>query len=229
MTLRIIGFAIVLLLVGVLGVFLWFRQASQPVHEGTVRVPLLHQALRIERDEHGIPHVIAASEHDAAFGLGYAHAQDRLWQMEMNRRVAAGRLSEVVGPAALDTDRFLRTVGIRRAAERIYANLDDEHRTLADAYAAGVNALLTVRSGPLPVEFLLTRASQPEPWTAVDSIGWSLIMAWDLARDSHTMELRRLELAQRFLLAELNDIYPPYPGGRSPVTADYPEMYRLMG
>ncbi|HEX5639068.1 MAG TPA: penicillin acylase family protein [Burkholderiaceae bacterium] len=227
--LRIAGFAVVLLLVGVLGVFLWFRQASLPVHEGVVRVPFLQQAVRIERDEHGIPHVIGASELDAAFGLGYAHAQDRLWQMEMNRRVAAGRLSELLGPAALDADRFLRTLGIRHAAERIYAGMDGEDRMLADAYAAGVNAFLAVRSGPLPVEFLLTRAPRPEPWTAADSIGWSLIMAWDLARYSHTMELRRLALAQRFSLAELNDIHPPYPGGTSPPTADYTEMYRLMG
>ncbi len=227
--LRIIGFAMVPLLVGILGLFLWFRQASQPVHEGTVRVPMLRQSVRIERDEYGIPHVIAASEHDAAFGLGYAHAQDRLWQMEMNRRIAGGRLSEILGPAALDTDRFLRTLGIRRAAERIYAGLDEEDRALADAYAAGVNGFLAVRSGPLPVEFLLTRAPAPEPWTAIDSIGWSLIMAWDLARYSHTMELRRLELAQRFSLAELNDIHPPYPGAAPPATADYTEMYRLMG
>jgi penicillin amidase len=227
--LRVVGFAVALLLVAALGLFLWFRQASQPLHEGTLRVPLLQQPMRIERDEHGVPHVIAASEHDAAFGLGYAHAQDRLWQMEMNRRVAAGRLSEILGPAALDTDRFLRTLGIRRAAERIYSRMAEEHRTLADAYAAGVNAFLAVRSGPLPAEFVLTRAPSPEPWSAVDSIGWSLIMAWDLARYSHTMELRRLELAQRFSLAELNDIHPPYPGGRAPATADYTEMYRLMG
>jgi penicillin amidase len=227
--LRIAGFVTALLSVGVLGLFLWFRQASQPVHEGTMRVPLLQQAVRVERDGHGIPHVIAASEHDAAFGLGYAHAQDRLWQMEVNRRIAAGRLAEILGPAALDTDRFLRTLGIRRAAERIYAGFDDENRTLADAYAAGVNAFLATRGGPLPVEFVLTRAPAPEPWTAVDSIGWSLIMAWDLARYSHAMELRRLELAQRFSLAELNDIYPPYPGEAPPATADYTEIYRLMG
>jgi penicillin amidase len=227
--LRIIGFALLLLLVAALAVFLWFRQASQPVHEGRMRVPLLQQPLRIERDEHGIPHVIAASEHDAAFGLGFAHAQDRLWQMEMNRRTAAGRLAEILGGGALETDRFVRTVGIRRAAERIYSNLEPELRGLVDAYAAGVNALLAARSGPLPVEFFLTGAPAPEPWTAVDSIGWSLIMAWDLARYSHAMELRRLQLAQRFSLAEINDIYPPYPGESAPATADYVELYRVMG
>jgi penicillin amidase len=226
---RIIGFVLALSVVGGIALFLWFRQASQPTHEGTIRVPLLQQSIRIERDEHGVPHVIAASEQDAAFGLGYAHAQDRLWQMEMNRRIAAGRLSEVLGPAALDTDKFLRTVGIRRAAERIQAGLDAESRAIADAYSAGVNAFLATRGGPLPVEFLLTRAAAPEPWTAVDSIGWSLIMAWDLARYSQAMELRRLELARRFSLAELSDIYPPYPGYGPPVTADYVELYRLIG
>jgi penicillin amidase len=227
--LRITGFAVVLLLVAVLAAFLWFRQASQPVHEGRLRVPLLQQSLRIERDESGVPHVIAASEHDAAYGLGYAHAQDRLWQMEMNRRTAAGRLAEILGRGALETDRFLRTIGVRRTAERIYSNMDPEQRGLVDAYAAGVNAFLAARSGPLPAEFFLTGAPAPEPWTAVDSIGWSLIMAWDLARYSHTMELRRLQLAQRFSVAEINDIYPPYPGASPPVTADYAELYRVMG
>jgi len=227
--LRVLGLVVALLIVGALALLLWFRQASQPLHEGTLRVPLLQQPLRIERDANGIPHVIAASEHDAAFGLGFAHAQDRLWQMEMNRRIAAGRLSEILGSSALDTDRFLRTIGIRRAAERIYAGFDEENRAVADAYAAGVNSYLQSRSGPLPVEFVLTRAPAPEPWTAVDSIGWSLIMAWDLARYSHTMELRRLELAQRFSVAEINDIFPPYPDERPPATADYVELYRLMG
>jgi penicillin G amidase len=161
-----------------------------------------------------LPHVIAETEYDAAFGLGYAHAQDRLWQMEVNRRVAAGRLAEIVGAAALDTDRFLRTIGIRRTAEGIYRQLDADHRALLDAYSAGVNAYLATRRGPLPPEFIITRAPAPEPWSAADSIGWSLMMAWDLARYAMTMELRRLQLAQHFTVAEINDIYPPYPGER---------------
>jgi penicillin amidase len=225
---RIVGFAAALLLVAALATGLWYRQASQPLHEGVVHVPSLQRPLRIERDANGIPHVVAQSEPDAAFGLGYAHAQDRLWQMEINRRIAAGRLAEVLGPSALDTDKFLRTLGIRRAAEHIHANMDAESRSLAESYAAGVNAFLATRSGPLPPEFLLTRAPAPEPWTVVDSVGWSLIMAWDLARYSHTMELRRLELAQRFTLAELTDIYPPL-DGEAPETADFVELYRLMG
>ena len=174
--------------------------------------PGLQQPVRIDRDEHGIPNIVAANERDATFALGYVHAQDRLWQMEMNRRIAAGRLAEVLGEPALDTDKFLRTIGIARTAQSIYQNLDAEHRDLLDAYAAGVNAYLNKRGGPLPPEFFLTRAPKPEPWTPADSIGWSLMMAWDLARYSYSRELRRLQLAQRFSVAEINDFYPPYPG-----------------
>ncbi|HZA94685.1 MAG TPA: penicillin acylase family protein, partial [Burkholderiaceae bacterium] len=226
---RYAGFAILLVIVALLAVLLWYRQASLPVHEGTFTVPGLQQSVRIERDDHGIPTIVAANERDATFALGYVHAQDRLWQMEMNRRIAAGRLAEVLGEPALDTDKFLRTIGIARTAQSIYQNIDAEHRDLLDAYAAGVNAYLTKRGGPLPPEFFLTRAPEPEPWTPADSIGWSLMMAWDLARYSYSRELRRLQLAQRFSVAEINDFYPPYPGDSVPATADYAEMYRLLG
>ncbi len=226
---RYAGFAILLVVVALLAVLLWYRQASLPVHEGTVIVPGLQQAVRIQRDAYGIPHISAANERDAAFALGYSHAQDRLWQMEVNRRIAAGRMAEILGEPALDTDKFLRTIGIARTAQSIARNLDAEHRDLLDAYAAGVNAYLNKRSGPLPPEFFITRAPKPEPWTPADSIGWSLMMAWDLARYSYSRELRRLQLAQRFSVAEINDFYPPYPGDPAPVTTDYAELYRLLG
>ena len=147
----------------------------------------------------------------------------------INRRLAAGRLSELLGAAALPTDKFLRTLGIRRAAQRSYETLDEPHRLLVDAYVDGVNAFLASRSGPLPPEFLLLRASAPEPWTAADSIAWSLMMAWDLASHGMRMELRRLRLAQRFSRAEIDDIYPPLPGESAPGVGDYVEMYRLIG
>lgn len=227
--LRNLGIVALLLVVALTGLLLWYRQASQPRHEGSLAVRGLHDTVRIARDANGIPSIVAASEGDAAFALGFAHAQDRLWQMEVNRRIASGRLAEVLGPGALDVDKFLRTIGIRRTAESIYRNLDAEHRALLDAYAAGVNAYLELRGGPLPPEFLLTRAPAPEPWEPADSIGWSLMMAWDLARYSYLMELRRLQLAHRFTVAEINDFYPPYPGDAPAATADYAELYRLLG
>ena len=208
---------------------LWYRQASQPLHEGMLRLKGLDSTVEVRRDGQGIPTIVASNERDATFALGFLHAQDRLWQMEFNRRLAAGRLSELLGPAALPTDKFLRTLGIRRTAQRAYETLDEAHRLLVDAYVDGVNAFLASRSGPLPPEFLLLRASAPEPWVAADSMAWSLMMAWDLASHGMRMELRRLRLSQRFSRAEIDDIYPPLPGESAPEVADYVEMYRLLG
>ena len=98
------------------------------------------------RDRHGIPHIYAASLEDAHFALGFVHAQDRLWQMEMNRRIGSGTLAEVLGPAALETDRFMRTLGLARAWPRRTCGATTPRRAaMLDAYAAGVNAFLAGR------------------------------------------------------------------------------------
>ena len=89
------------------------------------------------RDKWGVPHIYAQNEHDLFFGQGYVHAQDRLWQMEFNRRVGRGTLSAILGEATLDTDRFLRTIGLRRAAEKDWALANDEVQALMEAYADG--------------------------------------------------------------------------------------------
>jgi len=109
--LRWLAAIVVGVIVSSLTLLLWYRQASQPVHEGTISVVGLGAPVDVRRDEQGIPTLVAKSEHDALFALGFVHAQDRLWQIEFNRRLASGRLSEVLGPSALPTDRFLRTLG----------------------------------------------------------------------------------------------------------------------
>jgi penicillin amidase len=216
-------------IVAIVALAVWYRQASQPMDEGSVRAEGLHAPVSLRRDAHGIPTIVAANERDAAFGLGFAHAQDRLWQLEFNRRLAAGRLAEILGPGALPTDQFLRTLGVQRAAQRIVDGLDAPHRALIDAYVDGVNAALQTRRGPLPPEFLLTGAPAPQPWTPADSVAWSLMMAWDLASHSMRMELRRMQLARRFTRTEIDDIYPPLPDEPPPAVADYVEIYRLLG
>ena len=143
------------------GFYLYLRQ-SLPRTEGEVAVPGLNRPVEILRDAYGIPHIFAASLDDAHFALGYVHAQDRLWQMEMNRRIAAGRLSEVLGPGALESDRFLRTLGVRRVAEANLKHYDAETRRLLDAYAAGVNAFIETTT-VLPIEYQLT-GTTPAPW-----------------------------------------------------------------
>ena len=115
-------------------------------------------------------------EADALFGLGYVHAQDRLWQMEFQRRVAQGRLSEVVGPEGLPADRLLRTIGLMRAAREAWPKIDGRSRALIEAYVTGINAFLADhRGGGLPVEFALMRTA-PEPWTGEDVVAWQKTM-----------------------------------------------------
>ena len=107
------------------GTILWLR-GSLPTIEGTVELAGIDAPVEIIRDREGVPHIFAGTPEDAYFGLGYAHAQDRLWQMEMNRRIGAGRLSELLGDATLDIDKFMRVLGVYRYAKRTYARLDPE-------------------------------------------------------------------------------------------------------
>jgi penicillin amidase len=209
--------AVVLLAAG----YGYLRQ-SLPQTEGEVRLSGLAAPAEILRDRFGIPHIFAASAEDASYALGFAHAQDRLWQMEMSRRIAAGRVAELVGAGALETDRFLRTLGVRRAAEANLRIIDAETRKLLDAYAAGVNAFLAA-DPVLPPEFLLLGA-RPEPWSPVDSISWVKMMAWDLGGNWRN-ELLRMRLSKTLPLARIHQFLPPYRGEAPPQILDLKELY----
>jgi penicillin amidase len=227
---KVAAFITLLLLVLAAALFcalFWYRGASQPQIDGVLKLPGLHAPIDIVRDAEGVPHIYAKSTDDAYFALGFVHAQDRLWQMELNRRIPAGRLAEILGPGAADTDRFLRTLGVRRNAEKILENLAPDTRAALDAYARGVNVYLENRKGPLPPEFLITGAPSPAPWQAVDSIGWQTMMAWDLGAN-WTQELLRMRLSQKLSLAQINEFLPPYPGDSLPQTQDYTRLYREL-
>ncbi len=244
---RALLWSLMALLVAIVLLVIGYRQLSLPQIDGALTVPGLSGAVDVVRDAAGVPHLYAASEDDAWFALGFVHAQDRLWQMELNRRTAAGRLAEVLGPAALDTDRFLRTLGIARNAAAIVAHLDPQTRYALDRYAAGVNANLEQRRHRsrwlLPPEFALTGAPFPEPWTPADSAGWSTMMAWDLSTNWGS-EIARMRLAQRLTRQQIDELMPPYPGNprldadghasaavadRPLDVADYPALYRRLG
>ena len=189
----------------------WF---SLPSYEGVETVPGLDAPVEIVRDAHAIPHIYAQSPEDGAFAMGYVHAQDRLWQLEMQRRTGQARLSEVVGEAAVETDRFLRTLGLYRVAERNFERLDSDVRAFYEAYAAGVNAWLATRSGLLPLEFQLL-GHEPEPWRPADSLVWLKMMAWDLS-DNYRDELMRARLADRMDRAQLQDLWAQHPDDPPP-------------
>ena len=202
--------ALGLLVFGVLaagGGYLWLR-TSLPEVDGDLTHSGLAGPVEVVRDRHGIPHILAQNEEDALFALGFVHAQDRLWQMEMNRRIGAGRLAEVLGPAALDTDRLLRTLGLYHRAEGTLAHLAPESRQRIAAYARGVNAWLEARGGPLPPEFLIL-GFEPAPWRAADSLVWPKVMALDLSRE-WTRDLMRLRMSKVLTADHILDFYPPY-------------------
>ncbi|MBU1879878.1 MAG: penicillin acylase family protein, partial [Chloroflexi bacterium] len=172
-------FAALVLLVAV-GLWWWFLRKPQPQISGTLRLAGLQAQVKVIRDRWGIPHITAQDEHDLFFAQGYVHAQDRLWQMEQNRRVMRGTLAEAVGEVALPADRFSRAIGFRRAAEADVAALSDEARTPLQSYADGVNAFIQGHRNALPIEFTLLRL-QPAPWTVLDTVGWGKVMAWSLS------------------------------------------------
>src|SRR6185312_5367129 len=124
-----------LIIVMAAGAYLLARR-SLPVVNGTIEVAGLSAPVDIIRDADAIPHIFAATRRDALFGLGYVHAQDRLWQMEFQRRIGHGRLSEIFGAATLPQDRFLRTVGFARAARQAWAAMPEAARTQVNAYVA---------------------------------------------------------------------------------------------
>jgi penicillin amidase len=209
--LRLLGalFAAALLLILAAFAGWLYLRTSLPQVRGELRLAGPHHEIQIVRDRYAVPHIYAQSAHDAYFALGVVHAQDRLWQMELQRRIGAGRLSELFGPEALGTDRFMRTLSLYHYAERALEHLDIETRENIEAYVAGINAYLTTRSGPLPPEFLYFRHT-PEPWQAADVLVWAKILAWDLSGNWGD-EILRARLIARLSEEQLEQLWPPYP------------------
>lgn len=187
---------------------------SLPSYDGAETVPGLDAPVDIVRDAHAIPHIYAQSPEDGAFAMGYVHAQDRLWQLELQRRTGQARLAEIVGESGIETDRFLRTLGLYRVAERNFEQLAPDVKAVYEAYAAGVNAWLETRSGLLPLEFQLL-GHEPEPWRPADSLVWLKIMAWDLG-DNFRDELLRARLADRIDREQLQDLWAQHPDDPRP-------------
>ncbi len=217
------------LLIGVVLVFiglnfaaalgLFWLQGSVPDLDGEITgLPGLSAPALVERDEAGTVTIRAATPEDASFALGFAHAQDRLWQMEMMRRIGAGRLSELIGEAGLSYDKLLRTFGLHRLAEANYTRLSPAARAHVDSYVAGVNAYLDTRSGPLPPEFVIL-GIEPEPWRPADSLVWGRLMSLQLAGNWFS-EITRARMLKAGLSAERIDLlYAPFEGGDASLTA----------
>jgi penicillin amidase len=198
----------VLVLVGGGIAYLVVRRTFPQIN-GTLRVAGLQDRVEIYRDKWGVPHIYAGNEHDVLFAQGYVHAQDRLWHMEFNRRAGAGRLSEVLGEAALKQDRFLRTIGLYRAAQADLQILPPEVVAALQAYADGVNAFIFTHQDRLPLEFTLLGFT-PEPWAPVDSVVWGKVMCMSLG-GNWKYELLRQKLISGLGEDRAWELAPPYP------------------
>ncbi|HEY1934115.1 MAG TPA: penicillin acylase family protein [Acetobacteraceae bacterium] len=204
---------VVLLIATLVGAALWL---TVPSRHQTLRIPGLSAPVQITIDQDGVPRIRAATSLDADAALGYLHARDRMFQMDLMRRNAAGRLSEIAGQVTLQLDKTMRTLGLRRAAEADYAILSPDTRAALQAYANGVNAWIDRRGRFAAPEFLLLGA--PEQWTPVDSLLWGETMGMWLSLNWRT-ELSREALAGRVPQHLIDELWPDLGGPGHPEAA----------
>ncbi|HYN87161.1 MAG TPA: penicillin acylase family protein, partial [Ardenticatenaceae bacterium] len=218
-----------LLLLVVVGGFLgwWAFWRPRPQVNGSIRVAGLQAPVEVLRDEWGVPHIYAQNEHDLFFAQGYVHAQDRLWQMDLQRRIGMARLSEIFGEDGLETDRFLRTIGTNRAARADVANLDPQSLAILEAYAAGVNAFLESHRSNLPIEFRILRYS-PELWQPADTAAWAKMMQWSLSSNWED-ELFRARLVAELGEPQAADLMALYPEGAPLILPEGVDTYSRLG
>jgi penicillin amidase len=193
----------------------WFRAECRrrvPPPQGSHKVGGLQGQVRIERDRWGIPHIHADNERNLFFGFGYATAQDRLFQLDYLRRKARGRLAEILGAEAIESDMLFRTIGLAQIAEKEWTTLPPEVRELLSAYTAGINALMESSNGCLPIEYDLL-AFKPEPWRETDSLAIIGEFRWYLTGRFPVIAIPELvkralgdgPLYREFVLAEIDD------------------------
>ncbi len=211
---RILVFLLVLAMgIGIFGFFMVRR--SFPQIEGEIQVAGLDGEVEMMRDADGVPHIYASTSHDLFFAQGYAHAQDRFWQMDFWRHIGGGRLAEMFGEDQVEADMFLRSLDFTGIAEQELEEMPAEHREILEAYADGVNAYIAERT---PSQISLEYAILPlqnsgyaiEPWTPVHSLTWAKVMSWDLSWNM-LQEIDRATLSATLPVERIEQLYPDFP------------------
>ncbi len=205
------GVILFVLIIGITVTFLSYRllKKSLPQTSGEIHLTILDDSVKVYRDKYGVPHIFAKNELDLFRAAGYVTAQDRLWQMDFNRRLAAGRLSEIFGKKSLTSDKFLRIWGFERIARKLLPRITAEARAILQAYADGVNAFIETHLDRLPVEFTLLRY-KPEKWRMEDSIAYARLMAWRLSFAWY-VEPVLAQLVEKFGYAKASELFPGFP------------------
>lgn len=203
--------SIVILLIVAVVVLNVYIGKSKPQIEGELSVAVLDAEVTVIRDEQGVPHIKASSDADLYRAQGFVQAQDRMFQMDLARRQASGRLAEVVGEAAVPTDQFFRTFSLREAAKDSWEGYGSDAKQVLEWYAEGVNAYMEQASenGELPYEFKLL-GYEPEPWSEVDSLTIGKFMAYDLGGNWSSLAIRHWALGN-FPEDKARELFITYP------------------
>src|SRR6202790_4045720 len=207
--LRILYYAVCVLLIALIAAFWWLysiARSALPQLDGSIAVPGISSKVRVVRDERGVPTIEAATLEDLFFAQGYVTAQDRLWQMDIMRRAAAGELSEVIGEDTVKIDREQRILGLRIAAQAAEKNNSARDRAYFDAYACGVNAFIESHRDRLSLEFRLLKYT-PRPWTVTDSLLVGARMVQDLNHYSYERALTREKILAKLGPQRTADLY----------------------
>ena len=219
---RLIQLALVLLTLVITIVMVFgaiVTQRGWPQTSGTITIAALNNPVDVVRDRYGILQITADDPHDLFLAQGYVHAQERMWQMEISRRIGAGRLAELFGASQVDTDRYVRTLGWRVAAQRDLDAMADDTRAVLEAYSAGVNAWIDEHDGRLSAPFVVAGLKSGtggvggytlEHWTPLDTATWQKVQAWSLGGNNDTEIFRLLADARLGSRAKTDVLFPAY-------------------
>ncbi len=198
-----------------------YTNKSKAVVEGRLTLSGLDSNVIVARDGKGVPHLNAKNEHDLYIAQGYVQAQDRLFQMDLSRRQASGQLSEVIGEATIDRDKFFRTLGLRRAGADSYNAYSKEGKQILKWYAEGVNAFINQakEKGKLPIEFTLL-GYEPKKWSPVDSLTIGKYMAFDLGGHWQSQAFRYWA-TEKWPKEKAFELFPSYPKDAPTILQDY--------
>lgn len=213
---------LVLLVFGSRWLFNAYLDSDLPPDQQTLTGAGLTAPVRVQRDAHGVPSIEARTDNDAFFAIGYVHAQDRLWQLELQRRMIHGELSEAFGKTTVTSDIFFRTLDLYGAARTAWPALSPQAQASLKSYTLGLNAALAA-TRVLPVEFGILGV-KPRPWTELDCLAWLKMFAFNLG-GNYSSEITRFVASQKLPEAKLRTFFPDYPAsGPTTVSTDAPRL-----
>lgn len=223
---KIIGLFLVTVILFTTVAGIWFVTNPWPKTNGNLNVKGLQSEVTVNRDKWGIPQIYADNQHDLFFSQGYVHAQDRLFQMEISRRIGTGTLSEVVGYPGLDTDKLTRIMGLRRVAEKSLPMLDKDTKDILNSYCEGINAYIDTHKNSLPVEYTVL-GFKPSHWTPLEVMSWTNMVAMNNGLN-YEYELFRAQLVAKLGEEKANDALPPWDNNNPLLVPKELEKYQWL-